>query len=128
MENNSNKEAFTMTYSAGHQDEVKRIRDKYLPESEGEDKLTRLRRLDAGVTRKGTVVALIIGILGTLVMGGGMSMAMVAGGALFIPGIVVGVVGIVLITLAYPLFTVITKRERTRIAPEILKLTEELMK
>lgn len=81
-----NKEGFSYTYSAGERDEVKRIRDKYLPDSAAEDKLTRLRRLDAGVPRKGTVWAITVGITGTLTLGGGMSMAMVGGGIWFIPG------------------------------------------
>lgn len=123
-----NKEGFSYTYSAGERDEVKRIRDKYLPDSAAEDKLTRLRRLDAGVPRKGTVWAITVGITGTLTLGGGMSMAMVGGGIWFIPGIIVGLLGIVLIASAYPLFMAITKRERERVAPEILRLTEELMK
>lgn len=123
-----NKEGFSYTYSAGERDEVKRIRDKYLPDSAAEDKLTRLRRLDAGVPRKGTVWAITVGTTGTLTLGGGMSMAMVGGGIWFIPGIIVGLLGMVLIASAYPLFMAITKRERERVAPEILRLTEELMK
>ncbi len=123
-----NKEGFSYTYSAGERDEVKRIRSKYLPDSEVEDKLTRLRRLDASVPRKGTVRAITVGTTGTLTLGGGMSMALVGGGVWFIPGIVIGLLGMVLIASAYPLFMAITKRERARIAPEILRLTEELMK
>ena len=123
-----NKEGFSYTYSAGERDEVKRIRDKYLPDSEAEDKLTRLRRLDTSVPRKGTVWAITVGTAGTLILGGGMSMAMVGAGVWFIPGILIGLLGIVLIASGYPLYMVITKRERERLAPEILRLTEELMK
>jgi hypothetical protein len=123
-----NKEGFSYTYSAGERDEVKRIRDKYLPDSEVEDKLTRLRRLDASVPRKGTVRGITVGTTGTLTLGGGMSMALVGAEGWFIPGILIGLLGIVLIASAYPLFLAITKRERERLAPEILRLTEELMK
>lgn len=123
-----NKEGFSYTYSAGERDEVKRIRDKYLPDSEAEDKLTRLRRLDASVPRKGTVWAITVGTTGTLTLGCGMSMAMVGAGVWFIPGILIGLLGIVLIASGYPLYMAITKRERERLAPEILRLTEELMK
>ena len=49
------------------------------------------------------------------------------GTAMFI-GIPVGLVGIVLAVLAYPVYNRILKKERQRIAPEILRLTEELMK
>ncbi|MBQ9150889.1 MAG: hypothetical protein IJX72_01460 [Clostridia bacterium] len=123
-----NKEGFSFTYSAKEQDEVKRIREKYIPETEAEDKMTRLRRLDASVTKKGTVWSVIVGVIGTLIMGSGMSMAMVAGGDWFILGVILGVAGIAVLSVAYPLYTAITRRERARITPEILRLTEELMK
>ncbi len=126
MENNQNKESFSYTYSARQQEEIKRIRDRYLPPEE--DKMEQLRRLDQSVTFKGTIVSIIVGIAGTLMLGIGMCCTMVWEGVWFIPGIVIGVLGIGVLALAHPVFTVITKKERDRIAPEILKLTEELMK
>ena len=44
----------------------------------------------------------------------------------FIPGIILGILGMAAIALAYPLYNHITKKERAKIAPQILKLTEEL--
>ena len=90
--------------------------------------MEQLRRLDAGVTKRGTAVSLVIGITSALILGIGMSCCMVWGGSLFVPGIVVGLVGIVGVALAYPAYVRITQRERERIAPEILRLTEELLK
>lgn len=46
----------------------------------------------------------------------------------FILGVIVGIIGLVGIGLTYPLYSHITKKERERLAPEILRLTEELMK
>ena len=43
-------------------------------------------------------------------------------------GIIIGIVGIVLVSLAYPLYNRIVKKEREKIAPEIIRLTDELMK
>ncbi len=126
MEQHKEKETFQYTYSAKEQEEVKQIREKYL--SQKEDKMEQLRRLDRSVTQKGTIVALVVGILGALVLGVGMCCTMVWQGAWFIPGIVIGIIGIGLVSLAYPLYTHITKKERERIAPEILRLTDELMK
>lgn len=126
MENNREKETFNYTYSAQEQEELKRIRRKYLPREES--KLEQLRRLDRTVTRKGTTVSLIVGILGALIMGVGMCCAMVWMGVWFIPGIVIGLVGMAVVGAAYPLYTHITKREREKIAPEIMRLTDELMK
>ncbi len=47
---------------------------------------------------------------------------------MLIPGIFIGVIGIGVIVAAYPIYDHITKRQREKLAPEILKLTDELMK
>ena len=124
MDNGNN--TFHYTYSAKQQEEVQRIRKKYLPPEE--DKMEQLRRLDRSSTRKGTIVSIIVGAAGCLLLGGGMCCTMVWMESLFIPGVVIGVVGIAVVAAAYPLFNAITKKERERLAPQILKLTEELSK
>ena len=120
------EERFTYTYSTEQQAEIKAIRQKYLPPQE--DKMTRLRKLDAATTRKSTIYALSLGSLSTLVMGTGMSLCMVWGGAWLLPGIGVGLLGMTGVALAYPLYRIVTRREREKAAPEILRLTEELLK
>ena len=122
------REAFSYTYSAKEQEEIKKIREKYQKKNPEEDKMEQLRRLDQSVTQKGTMTALILGIVGTLLLGVGMCGCMVWAGIWFVPGIIVGVVGIALIAAAYPMFIRITRQERERIAPEIIRLTEELLK
>ncbi len=134
--NNGEKETFRYSYSAKEQDEIKRIREKYVSPAEEEDKMEKLRRLDKSVSEKATVVSLILGILGALVMGTGMSLVMTDIGArlgiepLFslIIGLVLGVIGIACVALAYPVYTRIVKRERERLAPEIIRLSEELLR
>ncbi len=128
------KNSFQYTYSAKEQEELKRIRQKYQPKEE--DKMEQLRRLDAGVTAKAQVVALVLGVVGVLIMGAGMSLAMtnlaetlgMHGNTGMIVGIVIGMIGIIMVICAYPVYNSIVKRERARIAPEILRLTDELMK
>lgn len=129
-----NTETFQYTYSAKEQSEVEAIRKKYAPQTE--DKLERLRRLDRSVTQKAQTWALSLGIVGTLILGSGMSLFMSdlgeilsldGNGAMFI-GVCVGVVGMVLVALAYPVYNRVLAKGRQRIAPEILRLTEELMK
>lgn len=126
MENKNENEVFSYTYSAKEQEEVKQIRKKYMPKEA--DKMEQLRRLDRSVTRKGAAVSIVMGIIGALTLGIGMCCAMVWMGQWFIPGIVIGLVGIILVSLAYPLYTHITQKEREKVAPEILRLTDELMK
>ena len=126
MENKNESEVFSYTYSAKEQEEVKQIRKKYMPKEA--DKMEQLRRLDRSVTRKGTAVSIVMGIIGALTLGIGMCCAMVWMGRWFVPGIVIGLVGIILASLAYPLYTHITQKEREKVAPEILRLTDDLMK
>ena len=129
-----NKESFNYTYSAKEQEEIKAIRKKYAVQEQTEDKMAQLRRLDAGVYSKATTAALVVGIIGALIMGMGMSLVMTEIGAFLgtvmalIVGIGLGVIGIILVCLAYPLYKRTLKKEREKIAPEILRLTDELMK
>ena len=122
------RETFIYTYSATQQEEIKRIREKYTPSTQEENKMERLRKLDRDVTKPGLIAALIVGIVSTLVMGFGMCCTMVWGESLFVPGIVIGVIGIIGVCAAYPLYTRVTKRQRDKLAPEIMRLTDELMK
>lgn len=131
-----NKRTFQYTYSAKEQEEIKSIRNKYVVSPPPQDKMDLLRRMDAAVTQKATMVSLIFGIVGALIMGTGMSLAMTEIGQVLglsvalamIIGIAVGIVGMVLVCSAYPAYQKITKKEREKIAPEIIRLTDELMK
>ena len=87
------KETFEYTYSAPQQSEVQMIRAKYLPKEV--TKLDQLRALDAGVTKRGTAVSLIHGVLFSLILGLGMSCCMVWAGNWFLPGVVIGCIGLV---------------------------------
>ena len=127
MENN----AFEYTYSAQRQQEVEEIRKAYLPKEE--DKMAELRRLHAIPTQKAQSASLAVGIIGALILGTGMSLCMTEIGAAFgkfafVLGIVIGIVGIVLVCAAYPIFKRVLQKERERIAPEILRMTDELLK
>ncbi len=133
---NQEKSGFTYTYSAKEQAELKRIRDKYTAPTETEDKMARLRRLDASVTNTAQAVALVFGIIGTLFLGCGMSLIMTDFSQILgshedlamVIGIIVGVFGGILASFAYPIYNAIVKAKRKKIAPEIIRLTDELMK
>lgn len=128
------KESFQFTYSAKEQEELRKIRQKYQPQEE--NKMDKLRRLDASVTQKATMASLGIGMVGALILGTGMSFAMtdlgmslgVGSTAAMLLGILLGLAGMVLAGTAYPVYRYMVKKEREKIAPEILRLTEELMK
>ena len=137
MDNNNQKNGgFTYTYSAKEQAELKRIREKYTAPTAVEDKMARLRRLDASVTNTAQAVAIVFGIIGALILGFGMSLIMTdfseilgIGEALaLVIGIPVGIVGGILASLAYPIYNAIVRSKRKKLAPEIIRLTDELMK
>ena len=136
MDNQNNPHGFSYTYSAKEQAELKKLREKYTPPTQEEDKLTRLRRLDAGVTSSAQAVALVFGVLGTLILGFGMSLCMTELSAILgahedlamTVGIIIGLIGGVIAALAYPIYNAIIKAKRRKIAPEIIRLTDELLK
>lgn len=127
MDNHS----FEYTYSAQQQKEVEAIRKKYLPKEI--DKMEELRKLHTVPTQKAQAVSIAVGIIGALIMGTGMSLAMTQIGAALgslamVIGILVGIAGMVLVALAYPLYNRVLKKQREQIAPEILRLSDELLK
>ena len=126
------KRIFEYNYSAKQQEEVDAIKRKYLPKQEQpEDKMETLRRLDRQAEQPGLIVALTLGIIGILVFGGGMSLALVLPAGMpvslcYVLGIFLGLLGMALMVLAYPTYKKITKAQREKIAPQIFALTEEL--
>ena len=133
--NNQDNQTFEYTYCAKEREEIKAIRQKYAAQEQPEDKLAAIRRLDAQVTKKATAVSLVLGILGALIMGSGMSLTMTDIGELLglnatlamLVGIAVGIVGMVMAGVAYPVYNRIVKTKREKIAPQILRLTDELL-
>lgn len=122
---------FQYTYSAKERSEIEDIRKKYLPPEE--DKMERLRRLHHSATQKAQSCAIAIGVIGALILGTGMSLFMTELGTALgefamVLGILTGIAGMILVAMAYPLYNRVLKKERERIAPEILLLSEDLLK
>ena len=126
-----NHNSFEYTYSAQQQKEVEAIRKKYLPKEE--NKMEQLRKLHHSASQKAQAASIAIGVIGALLLGTGMSLCMTELGAALgqfamVLGILVGLIGLVMVALAYPLYHRTLRKERARIAPEILRLTDELLK
>ena len=135
MSNDEDK-GFNYTYSTKQRDEVIAIRKKYAPsEPEDVDNITLLRNIDSEVTRKATVRALITGVIGALLMGTGMSVLMtdlsshmgLDPGISLLIGIAIGMLGLVIMCITYPLYIRILERERARVADEVIRLSDELL-
>lgn len=124
MENKN--ERFEYTYSSEQQKEIEQIRKKYLPPME--DKMEQLRKLDQSTTTKGMIYSITLGIVGTLIFGLGLCCSIEWGDILLVPGIIIGLLGMITLGIAYPVYVRVTKKEREKIAPQILALIEELTK
>ena len=111
---------------------AQKIRAQYIEKEATE--LDALRELDKKVKRPANVFAYIFGSISAMIMGAGMSLVMTDINAtlgLFgdpmIPGIVIGVVGMVLAIVNYPIYKGILGSRKKKYAGEILKLSEKIM-
>ena len=117
---------FNYTYSAARNEEVESIRRKYMPREES--KLERLKRLDLRVQMAGTIESLCFGIVGALVFGLGMCFFLdVFRGATWLT-LLLMVLGAVIMIPAYPIYRRIARKTKTELTPEILRLSEEIIK
>ena len=126
MQNKEDKE-FNYTYVAlteQQRREVASIRRHYEPE-DGTVALSRIKRLDARVKNIPTVIALILGVVGMLLFGAGM--ALVLEFSELVWGIVTSAVGILPIAAAYPAVLRVSAHLNKKYAPEILRLSDELL-
>ena len=121
------KDTFVYNYSAKENAEVQAIRKKYLPREES--KLEELKRLDYTVQSSGMVESLCAGIGGALIFGLGMCLAMQVIGEgliLIILGILIGIVGMIGMLVAYPVYRKVFEKTKEKHLPRILELTAEL--
>lgn len=111
---------------------VQKIRTQYTEKEH--TNLDALKELDAKVTRPINVLSYIIGSVSALVMGGGMSLIMTNIGttlgleATMIPGIVIGVIGMLMAILNYPIHKGMMNRRRKKYADKIIALSDTIMK
>jgi hypothetical protein len=118
------KHSFSYTYRAKENQEVLNIRKKYLPQEE--TKMEELKRLDDLVQNSGVMESLIVGILGCLVFGLGMCLAMkVIGNAMWL-GVLLGIAGAIGMGFAYPVNRKCYNKVKNQHLPRILELTAEL--
>ena len=128
----SNDMVFQYSYSAKENEEVKAIRNKYLPSEKSE--LDELKELDNQVKRPANVFSYVFGSLSAIIMGAGMSLVMTDIGSYLgmtetmVPGIVIGVVGMALAILNYPVHKSILGSRKKKYAGRIIELSDKLMK
>ena len=109
---------------------ISKIRTAYTPKQKGD--LDELRRLDTRVRRPAQVFSYVFGSISAIIMGAGMSLVMTdiaetLGIANSLPiGIAVGVVGLILAIVNYPLHNAIMNSRKKKYAPAILALSDKL--
>ena len=117
-------ENFNYSYSAEQQSEIETIRKKYLPETEQEDKMKKLRALDASVGTSALIISMALGILSALIFGAGMCCFLLW--SRYVLGSLICLIGIVGMLLAPWVHRKIYEHRKQMLAPQILQLTEEL--
>ena len=110
---------------------AQKIRAQYMEKQSTE--LDALRELDAKVKRPANVFAYVFGSISAIVMGAGMSLVMTDIGATLgmtatmVPGIAIGVVGMALAIVNYPIYKGILGRRKKKYSAEIFALSEKMM-
>ena len=110
---------------------AQKIRMQYIEKTPSE--LDALRELDAKVKRPANVFAYIFGSISAIVMGAGMSLVMTDIGAVIgitsalVHGILVGVVGLGMALLTYPMYKGILNSRKKKYGAEILTLSDKIM-
>jgi len=111
---------------------VQKIRSQYTEKESTE--LDELRALDAKVKRPANMFAYIFGSISAIIMGAGMSLVMTDIGATIgiadamVPGIIVGVIGMLMVIANYPIYKKILGSRRKKYAEKIIALSDNIMK
>ena len=110
---------------------VQKIRTQYTEKEH--TKLDELKELDSKVKRPANVFAYIVGSLGAIIMGSGMSLVMTDIGKMFgvsdgmVPGIIIGIVGMLIVIINYPIYKRILGSRRKKYADKIIEISDKLM-
>ena len=110
---------------------VQKIRTEYTEKEHTQ--LDELKALDTKVKRPANVFAYIFGSIGAVIMGSGMSLVMTDIGSMIgvnyamVPGIVIGIAGLVITIMNYPIYKRVLASRRKKYADQIMKISEAIM-
>ena len=111
---------------------VQKIRSQYTEKESTE--LDALRELDAKVKRPANVFAYVFGSISAIIMGAGMSLVMTDIGATvgisdsMLPGIIIGIAGMFMAIINYPIYKGILGARRKKFADKIIAVSDKIMK
>ena len=110
---------------------VEKIRDSYVAKEHKKTPVEELKALDRKVKNPGIVFAYIYGVLGSLILGTGMCFAMdvfVLNSKLWLTiGVVIGIIGIIMVSTTYPIFLRIMNNRKAKYSSEILSKSDEIL-
>lgn len=118
-------EAFSYNYSAKEQQDIMLIREKYLIAEECN--LINIKKLDKHVSNVAKGTAMITGIIGVAFLGIGLSVIL-AVTQYFIAGVILGIIGLGIISIAYPVYFIVLKKQKEKFGPKIIRLADQLLK
>ena len=110
---------------------AQRIRDQYMEKTPS--KVDELRKLDAQVKKPANVFGYVFGSVGAVVMGSGMSLVMTDIGATvgishpIVSGIIIGVAGLAMAIINYPIYKGILTARKQKYADEIIRLSDKII-
>ncbi len=95
--------------------------------------LDALKKLDKKVKKPANVFAYVFGCIATVVMGSGMSLVMTDIGEIIgvaspmAPGIVIGIIGMLMAIINYPIYNKLLASRRSKYSAEIMKLSDDIL-
>ena len=115
---------------------VQKIRTQYTEKENAQ--LDTLKALDKKVKKPANIFAYTFGVIGSLVLGSGMSLAMnviepstyfgiTISENMMLPGIIIGMLGIVMVSINYPIYKRILNSRRNKYAGKIIALSDEIL-
>ena len=119
---------FNFKYTAPTEEErreIDNIRRQYISKEKTETKIERLRRLDALVKNTAVIWSLVLGVLGCLIFGLGLTMILEWN--IYFWGIALMVIGSAPMAVAYPVYKALLQKYKNRYGEEIVRLSEELL-
>lgn len=106
---------------------IKKIMASYDKKTLKENDLDKLNKLDKKVKRPAKIFGYTFGTLGTLILGFGMSIALGSIINIMGLGIAVGIVGIIAVSINYPIYKHILNKRKAKYSEEILLLSSQLL-
>ena len=110
---------------------VQKIRTQYTEKEHTQ--IDALKTLDRKVKKPANVFATVFGSISAIIMGSGMSLVMTDIGSIIgitepmVPGIIIGIVGLLMAILTFPIYKKILNSRKKKYADEIIKLSDSIM-